>query len=125
PARALGRDATAGAAVDLPIVLAQQGHDELGHTALVFDDEHATPLAAEGRHDDDLAGFGRGRDTDREGEREGRSPPFAPGTEPAAVLLDDAVGDGQPEAGAGAHLLGREERLEETRPHLGWDARAV
>src|SRR2546427_427742 len=87
----------------------------------VLDDEHATSFAAEGRHDDDLAGLGHGRDTDREVEREGRSPPFALGTEPAAVLLDDAVGDGQAEAGAGAHLLGREERLEDARQHLRWD----
>jgi len=45
--------------------------------------------------------------------------------QPAAVLLDDAVADRQPEARALAHRLGREERFEDAQQVLGQDARAV
>src|SRR5206468_7032391 len=41
-----------------------------------------------------------------------------------AVFLDDAVGDREPEAGAGPDLLGREERVEDALLQLTRDARA-
>ena len=42
----------------------------------------------------------------------------------AAVLLDDAVGDRQPQAGALADVLRREERIVDARQLLGRNARA-
>jgi hypothetical protein len=41
------------------------------------------------------------------------------------VRRDDAVRHGQAQAGALAHRLGREERLEDARPRLGVHAAAV
>ena len=46
------------------------------------------------------------------------------GPELAAVLLDDLVADGEPEPGALADGLGREERVEDTADDVGRDARA-
>src|SRR5262245_61483206 len=43
----------------------------------------------------------------------------------AVVLVDDAVGDGETEAGALSRLLCREERVEYAALDLGRDARAV
>ena len=43
----------------------------------------------------------------------------------AAVLLDDRVGDRQPEAGALADLLGGEERIEDLRLHVFRHARPI
>ena len=42
----------------------------------------------------------------------------------ALVLLDDPVGDGQPEARATADGLGREKRIVDPGKLLGWDPRA-
>src|SRR5262249_14874032 len=42
----------------------------------------------------------------------------------AARLLDDAVDGGETKPGAGAHLLRREERLEDARQILAWNADA-
>ena len=47
------------------------------------------------------------------------------GGDRAAVLLDDAVGDRQPEARALVHFLRREERIEDPRQHLLVDARTA
>ena len=43
----------------------------------------------------------------------------------AAMALDDAVADGQAQAGALAHGLGREEGLKNAGHHLGRNAGAV
>jgi len=50
---------------------------------------------------------------------------FAAHVDAAVVLLDDAVGERQAQAGAATHGLGREERVEDARQMLGSDAAAV
>ena len=67
----------------------------------------------------------RSRARERQREREARA--LADGAvagDRAAVLLHDAVGDRQAEAGALADLLGREERIVDARQLLGRNARA-
>ena len=51
-------------------------------------------------------------------------PDLAPDVDPAAVVAHDAVGHREPEPGPLAHVLGREERLEDVRQVLWRDARA-
>src|SRR5690242_7854809 len=61
---------------------------------------------------------------DRQLDREGRAAlGFAPDPEAPAVALDDVVADVEPEPRA--FLLGGEERIEEPRLLLGWNAVAV
>ena len=59
-----------------------------------------------------------GADRQLDGERRAAAPAPDFTRDPAAVLLDDRVGDGQAEAGALADFLRREERIEDPRLHV-------
>src|SRR5581483_3816424 len=62
----------------------------------------------------------------RQHNREARQPSrIALDADLAAVVLDDAVAHRKPEAGALAHVLGGEERIEHLADVLGGDAGAV
>ena len=89
----------------------QIGFQQIAHAPLVVDDQ-----------DSRLQAFGSLRQVD------GETTPFADAAghvDPAAVLLHDAIGDRQAQAGAGADLLGGEERFEKLLQVLLGDADAL
>ena len=103
----LGRGEAAGREIAQP----QVGLQQVAHAPLVIDDE-----------DSWLHGLApSGKKTVKQLPSSGP----AGHVDPAAVLLDDAVGDRQPQSGAFADLLGGEERLEEVLHVLLGDAHAL
>ena len=107
-------------------VRAQDVADELAHVAVVFDQEHRLGAARAGvLVEREAAGRSRRRVDARQEDAEGGA--LADGAvddDLPARLRDDAVHRRQPEAGALARLLGREERLEDARARRVVDARA-
>src|SRR5213593_55015 len=106
--------AAAGGDVHAPAGLAQDRHDQIEHARLVFDHERDAAFARDdhGRARRHRAVGGRCL-RHRQLEPEDRTARPALDDQVATVLLDDAVRDRQPEAGAAADGLGAEEGLED------------
>ncbi len=126
PPDPLQRLAAVASGLDVVAVQLQDAAEQALDTRLVVDDEDGARRNGRLRLLDHGPAWSFASLDDRQLDDEGcAAAGLALRPDAAAVIIDDAVGDGKPQAGALAGVFRREERIEDAAERLGLHARPV